>query len=97
MAFNEGKGVEPALTYCVNPEVLQQFVEFMMKNQGIKAITCSRYVSPLISACKVPLLCSQDEQKKRPLKKLGSFGGNLNDCPDRKKLIPTFLIFRQKK
>ena len=58
MAFNEGKGVQPALTYYVNPEVLQQFVEFMMKNQGIKAITYSRYVSPLISACKVPLLCS---------------------------------------
>ena len=38
MAFNEGKGFEPALTYCVNPEVLQQFVEFTMKNQDIKAI-----------------------------------------------------------
>ena len=70
MAFNEGKGVEPALTYCVNPEVLQQFVEFKMKNQGIQAITCSRYVSPLISACKVPLLCSQGEQKQEALKKI---------------------------
>ena len=50
MAFNEGKGVEPALTYCVNPEVLQHFVEFMMKNQGFKAITCNRYLSPLINA-----------------------------------------------
>jgi len=70
VAFNEGKGVEPALTYCVNPEVLQQFVEFMMKNQGIKAITCSRYVSPLISAYKVPLLCSQGEQKEEALKKI---------------------------
>ena len=69
MAFNEGKGVEPALTYCVNPQVLQQFVEFMMKNRGIKAITCSRYVSPLTSACKVPLLCSQGEQKEEALKK----------------------------
>ena len=33
MAFNKGKGVEPALTYCVNPEVLQQFVEFIMKKK----------------------------------------------------------------
>ena len=58
------KGIEPALTYCVDPEVVQQFVEFMMKNRGVKPVTCSRYVSSLISACKVPLLCSQDEQKE---------------------------------
>lgn len=71
MAFNEGKGVEPALTYCVNPEVLQQFVEFIMKKKkGIQAITYSRYVSPLISASKVPLLCSQGEQKEEALKKI---------------------------
>ena len=69
MAFNEGKGVEPAFPYGVNQEVLQQFVEFIMKNQGIQAITCSRYVSPLISACKVPLLCSQGEQKEEALEK----------------------------
>ena len=66
------KGVEPALTYCVNPEVLQQFVEFMMKNRGIKAITCSRYVSSLISVCKVPLVCPQDEQKGESLEKIRS-------------------------
>ena len=61
------KGIEPALTYSVNPEVLWQFVEFMMKNCGIKDIPGSWYVSSLISACKVPLLCSQDEQKEEPL------------------------------
>ena len=66
MAFNEGKGFEPALTYCVNPEVLQQFVEFTMKNQDIKAITCNRYLSPLINACKVP----QGENKEEALKKI---------------------------
>ena len=66
MAFNEGKGVEPALTYCVNPEVLQHFVEFMMKNHGIKAITCNRYLSPLINASKVP----QGENKEEALKKI---------------------------
>lgn len=64
------KGVEPALTYCINPEVLQQFVEFMMKNRGIKAITCSRYVTSLISACKVPLVSTQDEQKEESLEKI---------------------------
>lgn len=64
------KGFEPALNYCSNPEVLEQFVEFMMKNRGIKAITCSRYVSSLINACKVPLVCSQDEQKDESLEKI---------------------------
>ena len=75
------KGVEPALTYCVNPEVLQQFVEFMMKNRGIKAITCSQYVSYLISVCKVPLVCSQDEQKEESLEKIRSIQRQLERLP----------------
>jgi len=80
------KGVEPASTYCVKPEVLQQFVKFMMKNQGIKAITCSRYVSPLISACKVPLLCSQDEQKEESLEKIRSIQRQLERLSRREKI-----------
>ena len=46
MAFNEGKGVEPALTYCVNPEVLQQFVEFIMKKKRYS----SHYLYPVCVA-----------------------------------------------
>ena len=80
------KRVEPALTYCVNPDVVQQFVEFMMKNRGIKAITCSRYVSSLISACKVPLLCSQDEQKEESLEKIRSIQRQLERLSRREKI-----------
>ena len=79
------KGFKPAFTYCVNPEVVQQFVEFMMKNRGVKAVTCSRYVSSLISACKVPLLCSQDEQIES-LKKIRSIQGQLERLSRREKM-----------
>ena len=80
------KGVEPALTYCINPEVLQQFVEFMMKNHAIKAITCSRYVSSLISACKVPLLCSQDEQREESLEKIRAIQRQLEQLSRKEKI-----------
>ena len=79
------KGIEPALTYCVDPEVVQQFVKFMMKNRGVKAVTCSQYVSSLISAYKVPLLCSQDEQKES-LEKIRSIQRQLERLSRREKM-----------
>ena len=45
------KGIEPALTYCVNPDIVQQFVEFMMKNRGVKAVTCMCTVCVVLNKC----------------------------------------------
>ena len=49
------KNLDPALTHCSNPELVQQFVQFMMDKRGVKPITCSRYISALINVIKVPL------------------------------------------
>ena len=49
------KNLDTALTHCSNPELVQEFVQFMMDKRGIKPITCSRYISALINVYKVPL------------------------------------------
>ena len=49
------KNLVPALTHCSNPELVQEFVQFMMDKRGVKPITCSRYISALINVLKVPL------------------------------------------
>ena len=43
------------LFHCANPEFVQEFVRFMMDRRGVKAITCSRYITAFINASKVPL------------------------------------------
>ena len=49
------KKLDPVLVHCANPELVQEFVQFMMNKQGVKPITCSRYISALINVLKVPL------------------------------------------
>lgn len=48
------KKVEPELTYCVNPQVVQEFVHYMMDKRSVKAVTCSRYITAFINVLKVP-------------------------------------------
>ena len=49
------KKIEPDLSQCSSPELVQEFVQFMMDKRGLKPITCSRYISALINVSKVPL------------------------------------------
>ena len=49
------KNLDPALIHCSNPELVQEFVQFMMDRRGVKPITCSRYITALINVRKVPL------------------------------------------
>ena len=43
------------LFHCANPEFVQEFVRFMIDRRGVKAITCSRYITAFINVSKVPL------------------------------------------
>lgn len=49
------KNLDPTLTHCSTPELVQEFVQFMMDKRGVKPVTCSRYISALINVIKVPL------------------------------------------
>ena len=49
------KKLDPVLDHCANPELVQEFVQFMMNKRGVKPVTCSRYISALINVLKVPL------------------------------------------
>ena len=47
------KNLDPALIHCSNPELVQEFVQFMMDKRGLKPVTCSRYITALINVSKV--------------------------------------------
>lgn len=47
------KCLEPALSYCANPQLVQEFVNYMIDKRGLKSITCSRYISSIINVNKV--------------------------------------------
>ena len=47
------KNLDPALIHCSNPELVQEFVQFMMDKRGLKPVTCSRYRTALINVSKV--------------------------------------------
>ena len=49
------KSLEPTLKYCEDPPLVQEFVKYMMDKRGVKAVTCSRYITSFISTNKVPL------------------------------------------
>ena len=50
------KDIAPVeLFHCANPEFVREFVRFMIDRRGVKAITCSRYISAFINVSKVPL------------------------------------------
>lgn len=48
------KNVEPKLVSCSEPQLVEEFVHYMMKVRSIKAITCSRYITAFINVSKVP-------------------------------------------
>ena len=43
------------LFHCTNLEFVQEFVSFMIDKRGVKAITCSRYITAFTNVSKVPL------------------------------------------
>ena len=47
------KNLNPALIHCSNPELVQEFVQFMMDKRCLKPVTCSRYITALINVSKV--------------------------------------------
>ena len=49
------KNVQPELSCCSNPLLVQDFVNHMMQTRSLKAITCSRYITAFINVAKVPL------------------------------------------
>lgn len=49
------------LFLCANPEFVEEFVRFMMDKRGVKAVTCSRYISAFINISKVPLTSFQNQ------------------------------------
>ena len=46
------KHSEPDLSYCGNAEMVQEFVNFMINQRHVKAITCSRYCTAFINVLK---------------------------------------------
>ena len=36
--------LEPALSHCTNPQLVQEFVNYMIDKQGLKSITCSWFI-----------------------------------------------------
>ncbi|KAL9963358.1 hypothetical protein ACROYT_G026866 [Oculina patagonica] len=58
------KNVEPDLSCCSDPKLVQEFVNYMMDTRGIKAITCSRYITAFINAAKVPLSSLEKLEKE---------------------------------
>ena len=58
------KNVQPELSYCANPESIQEFVHYMMNTRGCKAITCSRYITAFINVSKVPLNSHGNNEKE---------------------------------
>ena len=50
------KDIAPVeLFHCANAEFVQEFVRFMIDRQGVKAITCSLYITAFINISNVPL------------------------------------------
>ena len=47
------KGLEPGLSLCRNPRLVQEFTLFITERQNLKVITASRYISSSPSAVKV--------------------------------------------
>lgn len=58
------KNAEPDLSCCSDPKLVQEFVNYMMDTRGIKAITCSRYITAFLNAAKVPLTSLEKLEKE---------------------------------
>ena len=70
------KNIEPELSYCADPQSIQEFVHYMMDTRGCKAITCSRYITAFINVSKVPLNSRGNNEKE-----------DLNDSLERLRII----------
>jgi len=47
------KGLEPTLSICADPILVQEFAHFLIEQRKLKSVTASRYVSAFISVVKV--------------------------------------------
>ena len=47
------RDLEPGLSLCGNPSLVQEFIQFVTEQRNLKAITASRYISSFLSVVKV--------------------------------------------
>ena len=64
------KSVEPQLSCCSDPQLVQDFVNYTMKVRSVKAITCSRYLTAFINVAKVPFNSNGKQDKNDSLGKV---------------------------
>ena len=65
------KNVEPKLVSCSEPQLVEEFVHYMMKVRSIKAVTCSRYITPFINVSKVPAItCNENPNLNNSIEKI---------------------------
>ena len=64
------KCLEPALSNGTNPQLVQEFVNYMIDKRGLKSITCSRYISSFINVNKVHIdsQASGDEDNEEKIR-----------------------------
>ena len=91
------KGIEPTLSQCASPQLVQDFVKFMMEKQGSKPVTCSRYLSAVISVDKVPFVGARSEEKEAALEKIGAIQRQLERLSRKERVEEVFVTGRQSK
>ena len=47
------KSLEPALFHRAIPQLVQEFIKYMIDKRGLKSITCNQYISAIINVNKV--------------------------------------------
>ena len=83
------KNVDPELSCCSNPLLIQDFVNHMMETRSLKAITCSCYITAFINVAKVPLnsVSKQgEEQHRASLEKIRSIQRQLEHLARRERV-----------
>lgn len=64
------KSVEPQLSCCSDPQLIQEFVNYTMKVRSVKPITCSRYLTAFINVAKVPFNSNGKQDQNDSLEKI---------------------------
>ena len=64
------KNMEPKLTSCSDPQLVEEFVHYMMQVRGIKSITCSRYITAFINVAKVPIISNVNQNLNDSIEKI---------------------------
>ena len=91
------KGMEPTLSQCASPQLVQDFVKFMMEKQGSKPVTCSRYLSAIISVDKVPFVCARSEEREAALEKIRAIQRQLERLSRKERVEEVSVTGRQSK